>query len=732
MRLYKTKLSVVTCLALTSVAFAQEQNDVELEKIVVTAERKLKQSLGVSELPAQEIEKSAVVNDVSDLLRKMPGVNLTGNTATGQRGNARQIDIRGMGPENTLILIDGRPVTSRHSVRYSWRGQRDTRGDTNWVPVEDIESVEVLRGPAAARYGSGSMGGVVNITTKKTSKVFKGSLTYYTNIPEDGDEGGTNRVGFSVSGPIISDTLAFRLYGNYNKTQADAYDINSGVVVGGADARAAGREGVRNKDIAGRLNWKINEHQYVDVDVSYSRQGNIYAGDIQNTSLHSLNKELIPALYKAETNRMYRQSYAITHHGDWDWGSVRLTAQYDRTTNSRLKEALTGGPEGSITAPFIYSDSILKTYRTAAEVSVPFEWAVPHVVTVGAEFSHDSLDDPASMSQTFTDRGQTATFKRFEGVNRGKQSQNSFSVFVEDNISVSRPLSLVPGLRFDYNSRSGGALSPSLNAFYNVTPTLTIKGGVARVYKAPNLYQSSEGYLLYTRGNGCPLNIKSTRLQNNACYLMGNANLKPETSWNKELGFEYDPGTWKASLAYFHNDYRNKIAAGNTVLETSTRFYLIQWENIPKAVVSGVEGNITLPLVKNTLNWATNFTYMIDSKDKSTGNPLSIIPKYTINTFLDWQINDKWDAQLNATFYGRQKPRQYVENYMENNNGLSTTAVGAYTLVGVNTGYAFNKNFKIRVGVSNLFNKKIYRSNDGANTYNEPGRAYYARVTMSF
>lgn len=157
MKLTKSKLSVAILLATTPFAYGEEST--QLEEITVTAEQQLKQSLGVSQLPAKEIEKVAVVNDVSDLVRKMPGVNLTGNTATGQRGNARQIDIRGMGPENTLILVDGRPITSRNSVRYSWRGQRDTRGDSNWVPVEDIESIEVLRGPAAARYGSGSMGG---------------------------------------------------------------------------------------------------------------------------------------------------------------------------------------------------------------------------------------------------------------------------------------------------------------------------------------------------------------------------------------------------------------------------------------------------------------------------------------------------------------------------------------------------------------------------------------------
>nr|VXZ89813.1 Enterobactin outer-membrane receptor [Klebsiella pneumoniae] len=97
--------------------------------------------------------------DVSELIRTQPGVNLTGNSTSGQRGNNRQIDIRGMGPKNTLVLVDGKPVTSRNSVRYGWRGDRDSRGDTSWVPAEMIDHIDVIRGPAAARYGNGAMGG---------------------------------------------------------------------------------------------------------------------------------------------------------------------------------------------------------------------------------------------------------------------------------------------------------------------------------------------------------------------------------------------------------------------------------------------------------------------------------------------------------------------------------------------------------------------------------------------
>ena len=149
-------LAILSTLYQSAHAAEDPLADGETMVVQATAEEALKQQPGVSIITAKDIEKDPPVNDLSEIIRKMPGVNLTGNSATGSRGNNRQIDIRGMGPENTLILIDGVPVTSRNSVRYSWRGERDTRGDTNWVPPEMVERIEVLRGPAAARYGSGA------------------------------------------------------------------------------------------------------------------------------------------------------------------------------------------------------------------------------------------------------------------------------------------------------------------------------------------------------------------------------------------------------------------------------------------------------------------------------------------------------------------------------------------------------------------------------------------------
>ena len=728
-------LAILPLALISAFSHAAEEKAVEqaeVDTVYVTAEKQLQQSLGVSRISKDDIDKRPVANDISEFVRTMPGVNLTGNTATGQRGNKRQIDLRGMGPENTLILIDGKPVNSRQSERISMRGERNTRGDSNWVPVEEIESITVLRGPAATRYGSGAMGGVVNIVTKKVSKEFKGQVNLYANQPQDSKEGATRRIGFNLSGPIIQDTLGFRIYGNLNKTDADAADINAGH---GNDS-AAGVEGVRNKDIAGRLQWKISPAQTLILDSSYSRQGNIYNGDTQNSNPRSA---LVNSLAdsKAETARLYRSAYSLTHDGAWEWGDTKNVISYERTVNSHLPEGLAGGPEGSYTG-LDFVQSRLKNLRFSSEANIPFKLGVDNVLTVGAEFTDSKLDDPASNTQGFTDQKKTDVFDGISATRGGKASQRNWAAYVEDNISLTDKTHLIPAIRFDHNSASGSNWSPALNFSHQIGENWLVKGGIARAYKAPNLYQTNPDFILYTRGQGCPLSA-TNKIR---CYYMGNAALKPETSINKEIGLEFNKNGWQASATYFHNAYRNKIVIGENIIATSNiGNWLLQWENTPKATISGIEGNLVIPL-HDTLKWSNNFTYMHKSEDYQ-GNPLSLVPKHTLNSTLSWIPNERFDANLTFTHYGRTKPRGVAINRLERDGnpgaGITPltsehnqTQVGSYGIWGINAGYNWNKRVAVRGGVSNLFNKKLYRTTAGAQTYNEHGRAFYGSLKVSF
>ncbi|MEB7898602.1 TonB-dependent siderophore receptor [Raoultella ornithinolytica] len=709
------------------------------ETMVVTAAEQNLQAPGVSTITAEEIRKRPPARDVSEIIRTMPGVNLTGNSTSGQRGNNRQIDIRGMGPENTLILIDGKPVTSRNSIRLGWRGERDTRGDTNWVPPELIERIEVIRGPAAVRYGNGAAGGVVNIITKKGDNEWHGSWNTYMNAPEHKDEGSTKRTNFSLNGPLGGD-FSFRLLGNLDKTQADAWDINQGHQSERtgiyADTLPAGREGVENKNINGVVRWDFAPMNSLEFEAGYSRQGNLYAGDTQNTNTNDLVKKN----YGKETNRLYRQTYSVTWNGGWDNGITTSNwAQYEHTRNSRKGEGLAGGTEGIFSSDQ-FSDIDLSDVMLHSEVSVPFDLWVNQNLTLGTEWNQQRMKDLASNTQTF----MGGDIPGFTSTGRSPYSQAEiFSLFAEDNIEQTDSTMLTPALRFDHHSIVGNNWSPSLNLSQGLGDDFTLKMGIGRAYKAPSLYQTNPNYILYSKGQGCYASITGT-----GCYMMGNEDLKAETSINKEIGLEFKRDGWLAGVTWFRNDYRNKIEAGYApISQTGTskvKTDIYQWENVPKAVVEGLEGTLNVP-VSETVNWTNNITYMLQSKNKETGDRLSIIPEYTLNSTLSWQIYQDVSVQSTFTWYGKQEPKKY--NYKgQPVTGSEKNEVSPYSILGLSATWDVTKYVSLTGGVDNVFDKRHWRAGNaqttggdtgymygaGAETYNESGRTWYMSVNTQF
>lgn len=732
-------LLLSSCLLSFAVQAASADSDVvefDSETIVATAAEEAKQMPGVSIITAEDIKKRPPASDLSQIIRTMPGVNLTGNSTSGQRGNNRQIDIRGMGPENTLILVDGKPVASRNAVRYGWRGERDSRGDTNWVPADQVERIEVLRGPAAARYGNGAAGGVVNIITKQAGKETHGDVTVYSNFPQHKDEGATQRMTFGLNGPL-TDTLSYRVYGNVAKTDSDDWDINAGHESNRTGNQAgtlpAGREGVRNKDVNGLLSWHLTPEQALDFEAGFSRQGNIYTGDTQNTNSNANVKSMLGH----ETNRMYRENYSITHRGEWDFGSSMAYLQYEKTRNSRINEGLAGGTEGIFSNTDFYT-ATLRDLTAHGEVNLPLHAWRDQTLTLGSEWVQQKLDDPSANTQTTSEGGSVPGLA---SSNRDTTSQAQiFSLFAEDNIELLPGTMLTPGLRWDHHNIVGDNFSPSLNLSHALTDSVTLKAGIARAYKAPNLYQLNSDYLLYSRGQGC-------YGQSTSCYLQGNEDLKAETSVNKELGIEFNQDGLIAGLTYFRNDYKNKIESGLSPIDQAsggTGSYanaaIYQWENVPKALVEGLEGTLTIPLMEQ-LKWSNNFTYMLQSKNKETGDVLSVTPKYTLNSMLDWQATDALSLQASVAWYGKQKPKKY-DYHGDRVTGSANNQLSPYAIAGLSGTYVFTKNLSFTAGVDNVFDKRLFREGNaqgvngiegaGAATYNEPGRTLYTSLTASF
>ncbi len=136
--------------------------DVNEETLVVTAsatEQSVKDApASISVITQQDLQRKPVQN-LKDVLRDVPGVQLTN-----EGDNRKGVSIRGLSSSYTLILVDGKRVNSRNAVF------RHNDFDLNWIPVDAIERIEVVRGPMSSLYGSDALGGVVNIITKKSAR----------------------------------------------------------------------------------------------------------------------------------------------------------------------------------------------------------------------------------------------------------------------------------------------------------------------------------------------------------------------------------------------------------------------------------------------------------------------------------------------------------------------------------------------------------------------------------
>ncbi|WP_349773436.1 TonB-dependent receptor [Psychrobacter sp. WY6] len=161
---------------------------------------------------------------------------------------------------------------------------------------------------------------------------------------------------------------------------------------------------------------------------------------------------------------------------------------------------------------------------------------------------------------------------------------------------------------------------------------------------------------------------------------------------------------------------------------------MFQWENQGEAIIEGLEGFVTVP-VTDALSWYTNVTGNLRSERKDTGEPLSLIPKFTVNSNVNWDITSRWNADLGVSYYGT---IDAPEISVTTGDELSTLKLDRkpYALANISTRYNLTDSVTVGAGIKNLFDKQIKRegtgTNAGARTFNEPGRAYVFDVSFDF
>lgn len=166
--------SSVLAIFMSMIAVAQEQETKKLEEVIVSDSKfnlaKEKSGKVIVKITAEDLKKKEG-QSVAAVLSSVAGVEINGNQS--RNGKDLGLYVRGGRNHQVLVLIDGVPVTDASGINLSY--------DLRLLPVDQIESIEIMKGASSTLYGSGAATGVINIVLKKASKkVFSGNA--YMNV----------------------------------------------------------------------------------------------------------------------------------------------------------------------------------------------------------------------------------------------------------------------------------------------------------------------------------------------------------------------------------------------------------------------------------------------------------------------------------------------------------------------------------------------------------------------
>ena len=687
----KMALSVASILVTQNLLLANETTKLDDVQVVTSAsgyEQKITDAPASISVITQEELKKKKYSNLAEAIEDVEGVDV--RDGEGKTGGLN-ISIRGMGSENTLILIDGKRQNSAGSSTPNGFGE----SSNNFLPpLAAIERIEVIRGPMSTLYGSDAMGGVVNIITKKVANEWSGAINVDQTLQESSKYGNNNNINMYASGPIVKDLLGLALRGNYYNREASKifYDDGSNPSSTRDDKGRSPVEG-NNWSLGGKLTLTPTDNHDIYLDLFSSKQS--YNND--KSQLGTLDN---PALATKQASgykdklRFEREQITLGHSSRFEIGTLESSIM--RNTTETIGRTIPGNIIGNIFNPKM-PDHIIGSNRELKSTDTVFD----------TKFVTAELD-----KNILTIGGQYWDSKMKDGIATEEFEQKMWALFAEDEISVTDSLAFTLGGRYDHHDKFGGNFSPRAYTVYTANSNWTLKGGVSQGYKAPKVNDLHDG-INGAGGQGATITI-------------GSPDLKPEKSTNYETGVYYNADNgFAANATIFYNQYKDKIETdGNVTISGNPNIpdgTYDQKKNIGKAETQGLEFGTTIPFT-DTLDLKANYTYM-ESEQKSgknKGEPFANTPKHSLNATLNWQATSKLNTWIKGEYKSDRK--RFTENYsnLTAENKAIYDQIGneikAYELFHLGANYKWNKDLTFSATIYNLFDKDF--SKNESYTYN--------------
>ncbi|PKV51058.1 iron complex outermembrane receptor protein [Aquimarina sp. MAR_2010_214] len=764
-----------------------------LSTIVVVGSRSPKRTatdtpVAIDIIDMQDIITKSGKIEINELLQyTAPSFNANKQSGSDGADHIDPATLRGLGPDQTLVLINGKRRHSSSLINvFGTRGRGNSGTDLNAIPASAIKRIEVLRDGAAAQYGSDAIAGVINIVLKDNVNKLTGSISYGTyNTNAKGDfPAGTpntdgNRLDTENDGNIIADDKSFdggsvKITANYgveigdggyanftteylskNKTLRPGFDFRRGF----GEAAIDGFNFFANAAIPISKKTEIyafGGRNYRDTDAfAFTRNDGerVVTSIFPNGFTPRITSNIIDNSVSAGVRTETESGWKIDINNTW--GKNNFHYFIKGTLNASLQDSSptdfdAGGHSLSQNTTSLdlsrYYPNILKGLNIAFGTEYRTE---NFEIFAGEEASYATYDvdglpitNPATQTQPTDPTGAlrpggSQGFPGYSPANEVDRSRSNLSVYADAELDISDSFLLGVAGRFEEYSDFGSTTNGKLAFRIKATEGVNIRGSVSTGFRAPSLAQIYYNLRFTDFQGGVATETLLSANNSPVTASFGIKQLDEEIALNGALGATATFGGFTATVDGYYISVKDRIVLTGT-------FAAPQIPNVAEAqfFVNGVDTEtIGLDLI---LSWKGNFDFG-DVSATLAGN----INNMTIEDVNNGSLDE-------ATFFGEREKAfllasapeskfAFNANYSKNkfNAGVGLThfseivlidftdaedVYGAKITADLNAGYRLTDNLKFTIGGNNIFNEYPDQQNDGET---EAG-GYWDAVQMGF
>lgn len=595
---------------------------------------------------SQEEIQERQYRNLEQALQTVAGVAFSTDAHGGQN-----ITMRGAESRHTLIMIDGRRVTGELTK---------TRANAmGWLRqgMDNVERIEITRGPSSALYGSEANGGVINIITKQSKKA---GVDVNTEI--------SRRDASSATGYNFNVLAHSGQQGKWNGT------IGAGI-----------RRNIVGTNGTGSDNNYHGDRIPLHFDVSYQagkRDKFSFFVDRETEDL-DMNTKSGGALTQSVDKKTTTTSTGLRWNGRRGRSAIMVQSYYNHYKDTYDQYKYTGGTKRLS----IWDEYYNKEWITDAQVNTSFN--KKNLLTYGVQFRRQSA------ISTRINNGSIAWTRTRDGItdSAGKETINYASYFIQHQWEPNRKWVIIPAVRYDTSNTFDSHWSPKIGVTYKANDNLRFKMNYGAGYSTPGMTEMYHHWLMASNVPMGPMGAFDM-------YLQGNSNLKPESSYNFDASVEKDWKRTNAKVSYFHNVIKNYIDSGSRNIDMPNHRVYISYQNLRRAVLQGVELSVN-HTINNKWDVFGNYTYL-DAKNADTNARLLNRGRHVLSGGVNYH-QGRWTG----SFWGN-----YYINYLD---GVDTIVISPRLSIpkkknmqtwNVMVTRQLNDNASMYVGVENIFNEK--------------------------